>query len=200
MRHVLRARHVQIGLVLWSLGLLAGIVLAGASIPTFNLFRSGFSSLHAALLLPTVTAVGTLALTTEVGPAQLSSARRVPLLQATAVLTAVISASAASWLALSATDPLGEGSVLGAVVTRNLLILVGLGLIARRVLGAGATMILPVGYVLIAMLFGDRSNRTWDVILAETAHAPHLLLGAAILTLGLFIGCGRQADRRTARA
>lgn len=199
MRYVLRARHVQIGLTLWAAGVLGCILLAGATVPIFNLFLSGFGSVRAALLLPTITALGILALTTEVSPAQLSAARGLPLLQAMMVLTAVISASATSWLALGATDPLGEGTALSAVVTRNLLILVGLGLIARRALGAGASTILPVCYVLIAMLFGDRSSRTWDLILAETAPLPHLLLGAAILALGLLIGCSKQADRRTAR-
>lgn len=199
MRYVIHARNVQIGLTLWAAGLLGCIFLAGATVPIFNLFLSGFGSVRAALLLPTITALGILVLTTEVSPAQLSAARPLPLLQAMMVLTAVISASVISWLALSVTDPLGEETALGAVVTRNLLILVGLGLIARRALGAGASTILPVCYVLIAMLFGDRSNRTWDLILAETAPLLHLLLGAAILGLGLLIGCGKQADRRTAR-
>lgn len=83
MRYLIRSQPVQIGGILWTLGLLACVLLAGVSVPIFNLFASGFGRLPAALLLPTITAVGILSATTEVSPAQLGAARRTTLWQRT---------------------------------------------------------------------------------------------------------------------
>lgn len=58
---------------------------------------------------------------------------------------------------------------------------------------------LPVANVLLAMVFGNRTSRSWDLILAETSPSAHLVLGAVILLFGLYIGCSKQADRKCAR-
>lgn len=200
MRYLLRTRAVQLGLGLWALGLVASITLAGTSAPTFNLFLSGFSSTRAALLLPTIVALGILAASAEVSPAQLGSARKVATLQRLAIILAVTAAGAITALALDLSDPGGEGNTLTWIIVRNLAMLVGIGLIGRRALGSVAATILPVGYVLVAMLFGDRTHRSWDIVLAETTSPAHLLLGAGVLALGLLLGCGKQADRKAARS
>lgn len=199
MRYLIRSQAVQIGFTLWALGLLACVLLADVTVPIFNLFASGFGRVPAALLLPTVTAVGILSATSEVSPAQLGAARPVTLWLRTLILAAVALAIAISWCALELADVGSDGSGLSAVMARNLLILVGLGLIGRRIFGSGASTMLPVAYVLLAMVFGNRTRRSWDLILAETSPPAHLVLGAVILVLGLLIGCSKEADRKCTR-
>lgn len=78
---------------------------------------------------------------------------------------------------------------------RNLAALVGIGLVCRRLGGAATAMAVPIIYLGLTILFGDRGTFYWDWLMDTEVSPQHAFLSVFLLLTGITVGLGGAADR-----
>ncbi len=188
-----RAGLVLCGLLVLSLGLLAAQTVV---LPAPNLIDGYGAGVQAALAMPTLVASLVLASLSGGDPAaEATSTRRLAIVERGYVLGCVAAPVAIVGIAAAAT-----GELLPATSARNMIGMLGVGLLARPLLGARTAAAIPVVYMLFVAVLGQpagaRHAAAWAWPLAPATDRPAMLLAAVLFVSGLVVGCGQFRSRR----
>lgn len=184
-----RSPFYRVGLALLLMGALL-LPLLGAR--TFNVPTLGSPTpLPFAVAVPLLCAVGVLlCLAREGRSVRESQARRRMLLYESTLIAAAVLLCALAWIPFREDFPT-------RVALRNLVGLIGIGLISRRLLGEASSVALPVATVGFSLVAGRAlPDPFFSWLTSPGDSAPSLLMALLLATGGLLVGVGRPTLRK----